>query len=42
MSARMRYGQYLDEQKRESLNEQQRKKLKGVRLSIPRGRKEEE
>ena len=34
MSARMRYGQYLDEQKRESLNEQQRKKRKGVRLSI--------
>ena len=34
MSARMRYGQYLDEQKRESLNEQQRKKRKGVQLSI--------
>ena len=30
MSARMRYGQYLDEQKKESLNEQQRK---GVQLS---------
>ena len=30
MSARMRYGQYLDEQKKESLNEQQRKKRKGV------------
>ena len=28
MSARMRYVQYLDEQKRESLNEQQRKKSK--------------
>ena len=34
MSARMRYGQYLDEQKKESLNEQQRKKRKGVQLSI--------
>ena len=34
MSARMRYGQYLDEQKKESLNEQQRKKGKGVQLSI--------
>ena len=34
MSARMRYGQYLDEQKKESLNEQQRKKWKGVQLSI--------
>ena len=33
MSARMRYGQYLDEQKKESLNEQQRKKRKGVQLS---------
>ena len=30
MPARMRYDQYLDEQKRESLNEQQRKKRKGV------------
>ena len=34
MSARMQYGQYLDEQKRESLNEQQRKKRRGVQLSI--------
>ena len=34
MSARVRYGQYLDEQKKESLNEQQRKKQKGVQLSI--------
>ena len=34
MSARMQYGQYLDEQKKESLNEQQRKKRKGVQLSI--------
>ena len=34
MSAIMRYGQYLDEQKKESLNEQQRKKRKGVQLSI--------
>ena len=34
MSARMRYGQYLDEQKKESLNEQQRKKRRGVQLSI--------
>ena len=34
MSARMRYGQYLDKQKKESLNEQQRKKRKGVQLSI--------
>ena len=34
MSVRIRYGQYLDEQKRESLNEQQRKKRKGVQLSI--------
>ena len=34
MSARMRYGQYLDEQKKESLNKQQRKKRKGVQLSI--------
>ena len=34
MSARMRYGQYLDEQKMESLNKQQRKKRKGVQLSI--------
>ena len=34
LPARMRYGQYLDEQKRESLNEQQRKKQKGVQLSI--------
>ena len=34
MSARMRYGQYLDEQKKESMNEQQRKKRKGVQLSI--------
>ena len=34
MSARMRYGQYLDEQKKESLNEQHRKKRKGVQLSI--------
>ena len=34
MSATMRYGQYLDEQKNKSLNEQQRKKRKGVRLSI--------
>ena len=31
---RIRYGQYLDEQKRESLNEQQRKKRKRVQLSI--------
>ena len=30
---RIRYGQYLDEQKRESLNEQQRKKRKRVQLS---------
>ena len=34
MSERMRYSQYLDEQKKESLNEQQRKKRKGVQLSI--------
>ena len=34
MSARMQYGLYLDEQKKESLNEQQRKKWKGVQLSI--------
>ena len=34
MSATMRYGQYLDEQKKKSLNEQQRKKRKGVQLSI--------
>ena len=34
MSATMRYGQYLDEQKKESLNEQQRKKRNGVNLSI--------
>ena len=34
MSVRMRYGQYLDEQKKESLHEQQRKKWKGVQLSI--------
>ena len=34
MSAIMRYGQYLDEQKKESLNEQQRKKRRGVQLSI--------
>ena len=33
-SARMRNGQYLDEQKRESLNEQLRKKRKEVQLSI--------
>ena len=33
-SARMRCDQYLDEQKKESLNEQQRKKRKGVQLSI--------
>ena len=33
-SARMRYGQYLDAQKKESLNEQQKKKRKGVQLSI--------
>ena len=32
--ARMRYDQYLDEQKTASLNEQQRKKRKGVQLSI--------
>ena len=34
MSVTMRYGQYLDEQKKKSLNEQQRKKRKGVQLSI--------
>ena len=34
MSARMRYGQYLDEQKKESLNEQQGNKRRGVQLSI--------
>ena len=34
MFVRIRYGQYLDEQKRESLNEQQRKKRKRVQLSI--------
>ena len=34
MSARMRYDKYLDEQKKESLNEQQRKKRKEVQLSI--------
>ena len=33
-SARMRYGQYLDEQKNACLNEQQRKKQKGFQLSI--------
>ena len=33
-SARMQYSQYLDEQKKASLNEQQRKKRKGVQLSI--------
>ena len=33
-SARMRYGQYLDEQKKESLNKQQRKKRNGVQLII--------
>ena len=33
-STRIRYGQYLDDQKKESLNEQQRKKRKGVQLSI--------
>ena len=34
MSARMRYGQYLDKQNKEGLNEQQRKTRKGVQLSI--------
>ena len=40
MSARMRYGQYLVEQKRESLKEQQRKKRKGVQLSIREAEKQ--
>ena len=34
MSETMRYGHYLDEQKKKSLNKQQRKKRKGVQLSI--------